>query len=213
MLSDNKMDESKIDRCLICFGDLQEGISFFDYFKKMDCICGLCAQKFKLIKKEIDINGMRVFALYEYDDYLEDLMFTFKENKDVALYPVFLNKHTKFLKKKYRKATLVFAPSSIEKEAERGFQTLPLLFRGLNLSSKQVFEKKRTYKQSSQQFANRKDIKNVITLKKGVPLPKQIVLVDDMCTSGETLRTMYELVKQQTNVRIFTIAINKKLLK
>lgn len=212
MRSNYKMDESRSFKCLICFEDIQNGISFFDYFKRPDCICGNCRHKFVVLNKEVKVNGLSIYALYEYDDYIEDLMFTFKENKDVALHPIFLYPYRKLLRKKYRKETIVFAPSSVEKEIERGFQTLPLLFHGIKLPTIQLFEKEKEYKQSSKSFLKRKEIGEVIHLRKRVEVPERIVLVDDMCTSGETLKRMYELVKHKEKVKIFTIAINKKLL-
>ena len=212
MLSNNKVDEPKIYKCLICFEDIQNGITIFEYLQRMDCICGNCRHKFISLQKKVNVKGMVLYALYIYDDYLEDLMFTFKENKDIALYPIFLKPYVKMLKKKYRKETIIFAPSSTHKEKERGFQSLPLLFQEVKLPTKQLFEKKIEYKQSSQSFHKRKDIRKVIQLRKGVEIPKRMVLVDDMCTSGETLQSMYDLVKDKGKVKVFTIAINKNLL-
>lgn len=201
------------DKCLICFGDVQNGISLFDYVSNQDCICGVCRNKFEVANTHIQVGKMKVYALYYYNDFFEDMMFRLKESRDIALASIFLKPFINKLKKQYRGYTFIYAPSSIEKTKIRGFHALEALF-NFGFPCVHLFEKTQEYKQSQQEYHQRTLVKAYIVRNK-VPLSsRKIVLIDDMCTSGSTLLAMYELLeKEDVTIKVFTIAINKKLHK
>lgn len=201
------------DTCLLCFEDIQRGISLLDYFKPPDCICGKCRSQFEICDKIVVVKGLKIHALYYYNTYFEDVMFTFKENRDIALAPVFLHPFINKLKKRYHDYVVVYAPSSQAKERQRGFATLQLLFEMLPLEKQVLFVKNKEYKQSEQIYKNRHLVLDVIERNIARLPNRNILLVDDMCTSGATLSAMYALVKEHWHkVEILTIGINKKLL-
>lgn len=198
--------------CLLCFQHLQQGISLSAYVTSVDCICGLCRKRFEVCDTLCEVEGMHIHALYVYNDFFEDVMFTFKEQKDVALAPLFLSPFLKTLQKRYKGYTVLFAPSSKEKEQERGFVTLALLYRALKLESRSLFYKCKDYKQSNQPYLKRHQIAQVLALNKQELPQTKLLLVDDMCTSGATLKAMYQLVKSHPYpIAMLTIGIHKQL--
>ncbi|MDF9838577.1 MULTISPECIES: phosphoribosyltransferase [unclassified Breznakia] len=200
------------DKCLLCFGDVQNGLTLYEYVMKQDCICGTCRKQFELCNQIVKIGEIGVYALYFYNDFFENSMFNYKENHDVVLAKIFLFPHLKRLKKMYEDYVFVFAPSSKGKEEERGFSSLSLLFADLKVEKQYLFEKTKEYKQSSQPYQKRYQVKDIIVRNKHMLPTKKILLVDDMCTSGATLKRMYELVKNhEFEVALLTIGINKKL--
>lgn len=203
-----------MNNCIICFGDIQRGITLYDYVFRKDCICGVCRKKFKRLYRSIQVGELSIFSLYAYDDYLEDLLFTYKENRDIALAPIFIYPFLKELHKKYRGYTVVFAPSSVEKTKDRGFHSLRKLFDSLRLDKKELFTKNSNYKQSDQSYDNRINVKNVIVRNQEAIPNTPILLVDDVCTSGNTLKVMKELLANHIHpIACLTISIHQELIK
>ncbi len=182
--------------CVICFDDVYEKTSFIDYFQKEDSICGKCAAHFVVCHHKLKVSGVTLDACYVYNDFLESLFFQLKEGRDVALKAVFLRHMKKRIEKQYKDYTLVYMPSSKQKNQERGFFALALLYEEINLPKVELFEKTRDVKQSKQSLSKRKLISNSIRLLQGVEIVQsKLLLVDDVCTSGSTLKSALSLLK------------------
>ena len=181
--------------CLICFEDVYTKTSLLQYFQKEDSICGKCASHFVRCSETLHLPNMPLEACYLYNDFLESLFFQFKEGRDVALKEVFLRNEVQRIEKKYRDFTIVYMPSSKQKQKERNFFALQLLFERVHLPKVVLFEKKSDVKQSMQSWENRKNIKNQIQLIKGIAIVQsKLLLVDDVCTSGSTLNSARALL-------------------
>ena len=83
-------------------------------------ICPDCSKKFKLHKQVYNIDGIPLYVLYEYDEFLERLFFQYKEQRDVVLKDIFLCEHL-YLKKTFKKYCVCTLCSSDAKRMERGF--------------------------------------------------------------------------------------------
>lgn len=200
--------------CMICFSDLQDGITLSDIFKKQDLICGNCRRKFVRSDKELIIDGLHIEALYVYDDFLENLLFQFKEGRDVALKEIFLFKHLKRINWKYRNYVGVYIPSSSVKNKERGFIALELLYENLKIEKRYLLRKNSDYKQSIQTFPKRKMIEDVLEIVDGFDVEgKRVLLLDDMCTSGSSLLAARKLLENANEVKALVIGVNRKLYK
>lgn len=167
----------------------------FDIFFYDDqLICPDCLKNFKLHKQVYNIEGTPLYVLYEYNEFLERLLFQYKEQKDVVLKDIFLNKHT-YLKKHFKKYCVCGLCSSDTKRMERGFEATVDMYSTLDVFVHSPFYKKEDIKQSSQSKNQRAHIKDILALKSLYPLPKQkILLVDDVCTTGNTLSAAQKLL-------------------
>ena len=52
-------------------------------------ICPDCSKNFKLHKQVYNIDGIPLYVLYEYDEFLERLFFQYKEQRDVVLKDIY----------------------------------------------------------------------------------------------------------------------------
>lgn len=154
-------------------------------------VCDDCKKQIKIHDKTYLIDGIEWYVLYEYNEYLERLFFQYKEQRDVVLKDLFLND----VKLSFSKYCVCALCSSEEKRFFRGFEPIIDIFSGHNVCVYSPFYKKENVKQSSLSGRDREKIGEVLALKSLYPLPKKkIMVVDDVCTTGSTLRTAIALL-------------------
>ncbi|MGL5978509.1 MAG: ComF family protein [Erysipelotrichaceae bacterium] len=195
--------------CRICMKDLNCGLGLFQYLLQRDCVCGDCRQQFQISKQPITRLDIAIDYCYQYDETIENLLYQFKEARDVALAPVFLRPFCKQIEQRYQGYTIVFVPSSSSKTIDRGFLPLRLLFEEVNLVKIEVFDKAESYQQKKKNRSKRVEIHDAITCRK-TQIPERVLLVDDVVTTGNTIRTCYDqLADKQATVRVFAITVKK----
>lgn len=176
--------------CKICFNHLDEGCTLKEYLFEDDVICGNCRHKFIKNERIYNYKNLRIHAFYIYDDYLENLLFQYKEGRDIALQNIFLWKNKEKLNDIFRHHTCVIMPSHEDKIKERGFHHIKEMLSITNIKIEDCFMKTKNYKQSLQRSKNREKIIDVIQLKYK---PKyNYYFFDDVITTGNTLLTAYE---------------------
>lgn len=200
--------------CLICFHDVYEKTSFIDYFRKEDIICGECAKKLQVLNKWYMYKKHEIKALYRYNDCMESLLFQFKEGRDVALKSIFFRSFQQEIFDKFKGYTILYMPSSKEKSKERGFFPLALMLEEVKLDKQMIFMKNKDIKQSMQSFKKRNAIANVIKFVDNVAIPQtNLLLVDDVCTSGNTLNCAFNLLKEHKyEVKALVLSIHPRFV-
>jgi predicted amidophosphoribosyltransferase len=104
-------------------------------------------------------------------------------------------------------------PSSPSKTHERGFHALREMFKPLGMPLLDCFIKD-DVKQSSMHRDARKDIASHIRLKEPLVEMDEVVLIDDVCTTGKSLEACKRLLDPYTNhLEIFTLSIHSSWLK
>ncbi len=195
-------------KCLWCDNPVSEGLNIWEMFVKEDLLCGNCRKKLVKNRKKFKIGKYKVVGLYLYEDNFSKLLLQYKECCDEALSKVFLYGWLTWFRIKYFNYAIVLMPSSEEKLLERGFNHLELIFQDTNLPIIDCLYKKENIKQMSQRVGERDKIIDLIGLK-DIKIPKRIVLVDDVCTTGNTLRGALKLLDNgKRKIKIFTIATN-----
>lgn len=177
-------------------------------------MCGYCRQQLILLKRRVTVLDMQVYGLYEYEAFFEKLIFQVKESKDVTLAPVFLHPHVSTLRKLCKDKTIIVVPSSEKKLKSRGFDALALFYQALGNPLLYPFEKD-DVKQSQRNATMRSRIKNHIRLVHPELIEgKDIVLLDDVCTTGYSLKACVDLIKPLVkSSRIVVLAIHPDNLK
>lgn len=161
--------------------------------------------------KHFKIDGYDAISLYRYDDIIKNLIFRFKGYKDYELKNVFLEPFRFELKTRFSSYRLVPLPSSKKSDEERGFNHVVEIFKCLNLPIENVLFKKKEHKQSDGNFKDRINVDKVIGIKNGESLEgKNILIVDDICTTGSSIKTAINLIKKYNPKRIKILVVAKR---
>ncbi len=144
---------------------------------------------------------------------MERYLYQFKEQYDHTLHSLFIYPYIRQLSKRYRNQLGVYAPSNHEKTKQRGFFALEEIYKDLNIEKQHLFTKE-AINQKHQSYHQRQSIIQAIHYC-GPPVMNEedIVLLDDVMTTGATIQAMVQHLKHfNLNVSVLVIAIHPKLL-
>ncbi len=193
--------------CLVCFSEIHyNGILSFILKPK---ICHKCFLKLNRKPKVKHIDDFKVYSLFPYEKDVVSLIYQLKGCYDYALAPVFLSYDWFILKIIFHNYIIVPVPSYLEKDKERRFNHVEAIFSLLGLPIEKILYKEKDYKQSSLNKENRKKAVMNIKLKCKKDLSsKRFLLVDDIVTTGYTLKRCMSLLEtlNPKNIKVVTIA-------
>lgn len=172
-------------------------------------ICDYCFREFDVLWEKTKNEGVEYVHLYLYNEHLKTNLYRLKGLGDIELAPVFIERFVSLLKVKYFNHVLVSAPSAIESETERGYNHVEKLFSSLNRPFLVLFRKKFDFKQSDLNYAARQNVIHKIEVINGERVKnKHILIVDDLHTTGATIRAMISLIRpfKPKSIKVLTIA-------
>lgn len=150
-------------------------------------------------------------AIYKYNEGIRELIYQFKGCYDYELAPIFLNRCLNYLKFKYRGYVIVPAPSSKEGDEARGFNHVVEIFKYLDKPIVRNVEKTSDIKQADLSKSERKQISNYLEIKNRYLLTgKNILIVDDVKTTGSTLKAMVKLIKECKPKKIKILVLSRR---
>lgn len=196
--------------CKNCFNDSSEK-SFHELFIIDNKICSDCIFKMHPFFKEFKILNVNGLAIFPYKDLVKDMIFRFKGCYDFEMKYTFLSFFKKELKAKYKNYILIPSPSFIESNNERGFNHVVEAFSILKIPIMQLLIKTQNRSQHKLGFNERLKIGEIIEIvNKNINLSdKKILLVDDIVTTGSTLKSSIELLKKYKPKKIQILVIAK----
>lgn len=146
-------------------------------------------------------------SLYYYNGPMADYMSRYKFHGDYHLRKVFA-KELKIALEQWSDYTIVPIPLSHERYAERGFNQVSGLLEAAGIPYKTLLKKRHSAKQSEKTRQERLDSKQMFYLDEEQVLPEKILLVDDIYTTGATLKLAREVFvkKHKKIVKTFSLA-------
>lgn len=172
-------------------------------------LCNKCFNKFNVIYEKYKINKINVLSIYSYDGLIKELIYQFKGLYDYELKDVFLEYFIDELEFQYLGYTLTYAPSSKEDDTKRGYNHVEEIFSSLPNKKVKLFIKKDNYKQSDVKYKDREKIINHIALiKENLKGIKRVLIVDDVLTSGSTLKACASLLYKEgiKDIKFLTVS-------
>ena len=196
--------------CVNCFKESNK-ISLRNIFIDSPTICDKCFNQFSIHFYKFKVLGFSCLSIYDYDDVFKSRLYQLKGCYDIVLARSFLESFIDELNLIYRSFYLVFVPSSLQDDLARGFNHVKVIFSFLKLKQLDILYKKMNYKQSEQSADNRSNIKNIIEIKNVDLSDKKILLVDDVITTGNTLKACINLLinKGAKSIKILTLSMAK----
>lgn len=195
--------------CRICFKHITPRHLIDVLFKSL-VICFQCYQQFEWHHQLLRWEGFDLESFYDYGLVFQQRLRHYKTLGDVELAPVFLAYLTRYIQIKYFGYSMIFAPSHHDDILHRGFHHLESLVESISLPKYHPFMKTIPHRQGQQNYHDREKIQQVIALKPQTKIPKQVLLFDDVMTTGQTMLTMVKLIKHIPNIKIKILVLAKK---
>ena len=192
-------------KCLYCDSEITK-INFKTLFIQDDLLCTDCRKKLKINHKYIQLTGLKVETIYNYDEGIfKDLLIQYKECYDEALSNVFLYLLEDYIRIKYHGYKILLVPSCNEKISIRGFNHLRLIYKNCKLPIIDGLKMKNEFTQEGKDFSNRMAMMDNYVYD-GDKLDK-VLIVDDVVTSGSSIIGCYRAVRPKARkIKAFSLS-------
>lgn len=185
-----------------------------------DKICQKCLASFVYLNKFFTVQNENVFSILLYDDKVKKMITQFKFNKKISLQTLM----AEIIKQNFPKQFIDFeiiltVPLSQKRFQQRGFNQVDLIFDALALKFNKAINKT-TLKRvkdtrplfSMNQPERQKELLNAFKIEDETSLKsKKILLVDDIITTGSTVKEIIRLLKKAEVKSIYVLSLAKAI--
>ncbi len=193
--------------CKICFRENPSN-SMASLIATETHICHKCFLEMEAKIMNFKLGDFPATSCYYYNDKLKEMIYQFKGCFDIELGELFLVNQKKYLQLKYRDYYLVPAPSFENKNAERGFNHVEEMFKGIGKGYIKAIVKKDDVKQADLNFNERQKIGEHLSWNEGVDVNgKKILFVDDLITTGATAKACCNLISLHGAKRVKILSV------
>ena len=202
--------KEKTDLCKICFNPVEQD-SLHSLLTRHPTICHKCLLSLEPVLGTFDCDGVECFHIYFYTDKVKELLYKFKGCYDYELRTVFFEYYANYLNLRFRGYTYIPAPSSKEGDEERGFNHVEEMFKFLRLPSIKCIHKTKDIKQADLTTKERLKIGKHLVIDDVDLTGKKILLVDDVFTTGSTIKSMIRLAREKGAKKIKVLVMSKTI--
>ena len=161
------------------------------------CICQKCQDELDPRFISFKVDGYKALAVYEYTPFIKNLIYLYKGCFDYELNETFLSLYIKEIKIRFHGYKIIPIPSYIEDDKKRGFNHVVEAFKKVGLEVLPIIEKTAHQKQADKSAKKRKEIAKYLAFKKKINLEKtRVLIVDDIYTTGSTMRAAINMVEK-----------------
>ena len=170
-------------------------------------VCYDCIRWNKLYESEDPLTWNH--SIYNYNDFMKEVVVQWKYRGDYYLSEIFresfVQKCKELFSKKMKEIMFVPIPLSSERLFERGFNQAFVLAEFMKENVQEVLTRIHSEKQSKRTRVERLISKNPFQLKNTINKP--VVLVDDIYTTGRTIRHAATLLKHAGCPEIYSMTL------
>ncbi len=173
-------------------------------------ICHRCFSRFSPRFLKFNVFKYQGLAIFDYDEIIKEKLYQFKGCSDYELKSIFLEYFAHYLSIKYHGYIMVPAPSYIESNNKRGFNHVKEIFSLLKLKMCSCIHKIDDVKQSDCSASEREKIGKHLLIDLNINLyKKKVLIVDDVFTTGSTVKAMIKLLEKCKPKRIKILVMSK----
>lgn len=157
----------------------------------------LCEEHQKILItpiKSIVIKDIKIMYYHEYTPKIASLLFRYKEHKDTPLAGCLFLPNIKSLKRWIHQRPIVIVPSTLDKTQQRGFIPLKTALSACGLECIEALKKDGSQDQKKKSKHLRQTTQFRFNCESVIP-GSNIVLLDDVCTTGHSLLTCAKLLE------------------
>ena len=216
--------------CLLCAQHLKKNLTFGEllFLKKEEgSLCLACYSSFEMIGEEHCPNcykkgvssscqdcqvwckeGIEVSheAIFSYNQAMKDFFSRYKFDGDYILRKIFATILRNFLIK-YKDYHFILIPLSPERYAKRGFNQVAGLIEATGLSHLDILGKREEKASSSKNRSERLATELPFFIKEDSRIPKKILLIDDIYTTGATVNRVKSMLENAGAEEVKTFSL------
>ena len=199
--------------CKVCFEKIQFNFLRSVIESKIN-ICTNCLNKIKVDISTTEINNTKIKFLSKYDGLLKQILIKYKENLDYELRDTLLYLFLPYIRLYSLNYIFVPVPSSKNNISKRGFSHLSEILSSSKLKYVEALSSNEELTQKELSISNRVKNKDIRLNQEASKLKnKNIILFDDVYTSGNTFLSSLNEIKKISPRRVKGLIIMKNTFK